>query len=139
LDDPIANSSQFVLPTMTAPADSSLRTTVASYGGMNVSRILDEAVVRIPRTQRLSLSATGTPPSGPSDAPPARMRSTSAARARARSAAMWLKALSDGFSDSMRASEARHTSVAEMRPAAMSSRMARAVESIIESQPFEDR
>ena len=41
-------------------------TTVASYGGTNESRIRDEAVVRMPRTQRLSLSATGTPASGPS-------------------------------------------------------------------------
>ena len=32
-DDPIANSSQLVLPTMTAPAVSSRVTTVASYGG----------------------------------------------------------------------------------------------------------
>src|SRR5690606_34813384 len=30
VDDPIANSSRFVLPTTTAPADSSLRTAVAS-------------------------------------------------------------------------------------------------------------
>ena len=33
VDEPIANSSQFVLPTMTAPAASSRSTTVASYGG----------------------------------------------------------------------------------------------------------
>ena len=33
LDEPIANSSQLVLPTMTAPARSSRSTTVASYGG----------------------------------------------------------------------------------------------------------
>src|SRR5688572_32589300 len=46
LDDPIANSSQFVLPTIIAPACSSRCTTVASYGGRNCSRILDEAVVR---------------------------------------------------------------------------------------------
>src|ERR687885_1890700 len=43
-DDPIANSSQFVLPTRTAPAASSRWTTVASYGGTNVSRMRDEAV-----------------------------------------------------------------------------------------------
>src|SRR5688572_26753220 len=72
LDDPIANSSQLVLPTMTAPADSSLSTTVALYGGWKVSRILDEAVVRTPLTHRLSLSATGTPASGASVAPAAR-------------------------------------------------------------------
>jgi hypothetical protein len=32
-DEPIANSSQLVLPTMTAPAASSRSMTVASYGG----------------------------------------------------------------------------------------------------------
>ena len=64
VDDPIANSSQLVLPTMTAPAACSRSTTVASYGGTNVSRIRDDAVVRMPRVQMLSLSATGTPASG---------------------------------------------------------------------------
>jgi len=33
VDDPIENSSQIVLPTMTAPAASNFSTTVASYGG----------------------------------------------------------------------------------------------------------
>src|SRR5215510_10201496 len=33
VDEPIANSSQLVLPTMTAPAASSRSTTAASYGG----------------------------------------------------------------------------------------------------------
>src|SRR5437660_12429686 len=63
-DDPIANSSQLVLPTMTAPAASSRATTVASYGGTNCWSIFDEAVVRKPRVQMLSLIATGTPASG---------------------------------------------------------------------------
>src|SRR5260221_5281201 len=45
-DDPIANSSQLVLPTMTAPAASSRATTVASYGGTNRWSILDDAGVR---------------------------------------------------------------------------------------------
>src|SRR6516165_4818868 len=60
-DDPIANSSQFVLPTMTAPADSSRETTVASYGGTYCSSMRDEAVVRTPRVQMLSFTAIGTP------------------------------------------------------------------------------
>ncbi len=64
-DDPMANSSQFVLPTITAPAAAaSVATVVASYGGTKCSRIFDEAVVRTPRVQRLSFSATGTPASG---------------------------------------------------------------------------
>src|SRR5215471_19167142 len=64
VEDPMANSSQFVLPTTMAPALSRRATAVASKGGTNDSRILDEAVVRTPRVQRLSLSASGTPVSG---------------------------------------------------------------------------
>src|SRR6185503_8768291 len=48
VDDPIANSSQFVLPITTAPACASRVTTVASYGGTNDSSMRDEAVVRTP-------------------------------------------------------------------------------------------
>src|SRR6266542_3163753 len=65
-DDPIANSSQLVFPTMTAPAASRRDTDVASYGGTKCSSIRDEAVVRTPRVQMLSLIATGTPASGAS-------------------------------------------------------------------------
>src|SRR5215203_6042071 len=57
VDDPIANSSRFVLPMITAPADSRRATAVAVYGGTKCSRIRDEAVVVIPRVQRLSFSA----------------------------------------------------------------------------------
>src|SRR5690348_3653844 len=64
VDEPIANSSQFALPTMTAPAASSRCTTVASYGGTKCSRMRDDAVVRTPFVQMLSLMATGTPASG---------------------------------------------------------------------------
>src|SRR5215472_5159909 len=64
LDEPIANSSQLVFPTMTAPAAFNRSTTVASYGGTNVSRMRDDAVVLTPRVQMLSLSAIGTPASG---------------------------------------------------------------------------
>src|SRR5262245_9673498 len=59
VDDPIANSSQFVFPTMTAPAASRCLTTVASKGGTKRSRIFDEAVVRTPRVHGLSFNATG--------------------------------------------------------------------------------
>src|SRR5450755_3260418 len=38
-DEPIANSSMFVLPIITAPAASSLATTVAEYGGTKLARI----------------------------------------------------------------------------------------------------
>src|SRR5918993_1416133 len=47
VDDPIANSSQLVLPTTIASAVSSRSTAVAVYGGTYVSRILDDAVVRM--------------------------------------------------------------------------------------------
>src|SRR4051812_36185133 len=85
VDEPIANSSQFVLPTITAPAASRRSTAVAVYGGLNVSRIFDDAVVRMPSRQRLSLTAIGTPARGPSGAPAARAASTARAAARARS------------------------------------------------------
>src|SRR5437762_6459292 len=65
-DEPIANSSQLVFTTTIAPAASRRDTTVASYGGTNDSSMCDEAVVRTPRVQRLSLRAIGTPASGAS-------------------------------------------------------------------------
>jgi hypothetical protein len=117
----MANSSQFVFPTMIAPAASSRCTTVASYGGRNVSRILDDAVVRMRRMHMLSLSATGTPASGPPlDAPP---RSIASARASARSASTKLNALRMAFADWMRSSTARHTSVADTWRDAIDSRI----------------
>src|SRR5205814_7280390 len=84
-DEPMANSSQFVLPTTTAPAASSRATAVASYGGTYCSRMRDEAVVRSPRVQRLSFSARGTPASGASRHR-SKSRSSDSARASARSA-----------------------------------------------------
>src|SRR5512139_165331 len=94
VDDPIANSSQFVLPRTIAPARSSRSTTVAEYGGTNRSRILEHAVVLTPRVQMLSLTATGTPSSGGASD---RVRSASirAARSRARSAVTVVKACRD--------------------------------------------
>src|SRR5688572_2633668 len=53
VDEPIANSSQLVLPMTTAPAASSRETTVASKGGTNDSRMREDAVVRTPRVHRL--------------------------------------------------------------------------------------
>ena len=45
VDEPIANSSMFVLPTTTAPAARSRRTAVASYGLTYPSRMRDPQVV----------------------------------------------------------------------------------------------
>ena len=64
VDDPIANSSQLVLPTHTAPASNSRCTAVPVYGGLKPSRIFEPAVVSIPSTQSTSLSAIGMPQSG---------------------------------------------------------------------------
>src|SRR4051812_9296625 len=44
-DDPIANSSQLVLPMTIAPAASRRSMTVALYGGTKCSRMREEAVV----------------------------------------------------------------------------------------------
>src|SRR6476661_6772581 len=69
VDEPIANSSRFVLPITTAPAARTRSTTVASYGGRHPSRMRDEHVVGIPRVHMLSFSASGTPASGPGSSP----------------------------------------------------------------------
>src|SRR5690606_1900623 len=45
VDEPIANSSRFVLPRKTTPASSSLRTMVASYGERKLASMRDEQVV----------------------------------------------------------------------------------------------
>src|SRR5690606_34514793 len=92
VDDPIANSSRFVLPTTIAPASASRVTTVASYGGFQPSRMRDEHVVGTPRVHMLSFSATGTPASGPGSVPAATAASMLAARSRAASANTVLKA-----------------------------------------------
>src|SRR5205807_10335488 len=61
LDDPMANSSQFVLPTHTAPASKSRCTAVPVYGGVNPPRTRDDAVVSTASTHHTAWRATGTP------------------------------------------------------------------------------
>ena len=78
---PIANSSRFVFPTMTAPCASRRSTTVAEYAGMYPSRMREPAVVGIFFVPMMSLHAHGMPVSG--GASPALSRA-SAARACAR-------------------------------------------------------
>ena len=80
---PMANSSRFVLPSVTAPAPARDVTTVASKGGRQPSRMSDPQVVVTPRVHRLSLRATGTPASGPGSRPSATIASTASACARA--------------------------------------------------------
>ena len=82
-DEPIANSSMFVLPTSRAPAFRRRTTAVASYGGRQPCsgpvgfpsgprrvRMREAHVVGASTVQRASLIAMGTPASGPS-LPPA--------------------------------------------------------------------
>src|SRR5947207_11849836 len=83
VDEPMANSSRFVLPMTIAPAARRRVTTVASYGGRHPSRMRDAQVVGTPRVHMLSLSATGTPARGPGSPPVATPRSTGSAAARA--------------------------------------------------------
>ncbi len=64
VDEPIANSSMFVLPRMTAPASRRRSVTCESNGARYPSRIREPAVHWPPRTDTRSLSATGTPSSG---------------------------------------------------------------------------
>src|ERR1700742_1603896 len=64
-DEPIANSSLFSLPSMTAPSRHSCEVTVDSYGGTKLPRIFEPAVVRTPAVANRSLIASGIPASGP--------------------------------------------------------------------------
>src|SRR6202012_366772 len=63
-DEPIANSSMLVLPSITAPASHRFCETVDSYGGMKLPRMWEPAVVRTPLVQNKSLIASGKPSSG---------------------------------------------------------------------------
>src|SRR6478735_3321988 len=72
VDEPIANSSMFVLPSGTRPAARERATTVASYGDMYPSRIFDPLVDGMSVVTSTSLIARGTPARGPSDSPAAR-------------------------------------------------------------------
>src|ERR1039457_3973944 len=51
VDEPMANSSQFVLPRITAPARSRRSTAVALYGATKSLRICDAQVVVVPRVR----------------------------------------------------------------------------------------
>src|SRR5688572_12561515 len=102
VDDPMANSSRLVLPTMMAPAASRRSTTVALYGGTKPRRIFDDAVVGTPAVHMLSLRAIGTPCSGPAGPPAV---SSARARSSARSAITVLNAEIFGSSWVIRASD----------------------------------
>ncbi len=81
----LAHSERLVLPSTTAPASRSRVTSAASRAG-RPSRAVEPAAPGRPVTSMLSLTATGTPWSGPRSAPRARSASRSTATARASSA-----------------------------------------------------
>src|SRR5262249_39668429 len=84
LDEPMANSSLLVLPSMTAPSRHSCAVTVGSEGGTKLSRLWLASVGRAPAVQTMSFPAMGPPSSG--RASPRAIRSSAAlaiARARA--------------------------------------------------------
>src|SRR5687768_15435211 len=124
VDDPIANSSRLVLPTMIAPAASSRSTTVALYGGTKPRRIFDDAVVGTPAVHMLSLSAIGTPCNGPVDRPAA---SNWRARSSARSAITVLNAEILGSSCLIRASDCSQLATAVVPPSRIVRASSRAV------------
>ncbi len=127
VEEPIANSSRLVLPTLTAPAARRRPTTVASYGGHHPSRIFDEHVVGMPLVHRLSFNAIGTPASGPGSRPAATAASTAAASARAWSAVTRLKAWTSPSRSAMRSRWASTTSSADSSPARTAAAMPSAV------------
>src|SRR6266850_1432679 len=74
----MANSSQFVIPSISAPALKRRCTAVAVYGGLKPLRICDPAVVSTPRTHSTSLIAIGMPTSGPRSPRTIRLSASSA-------------------------------------------------------------
>src|SRR6478672_6623204 len=65
VDEPIANSSRFVLPAIATSAARSFVTAVASNGDTNFDRIFDAHVVGMSVVTMLSFSAIGTAPADP--------------------------------------------------------------------------
>src|SRR5438477_783805 len=113
VEEPMANSSQLVLPTNTAPAPRRRATAVPSYGGTKFSRMREAAVVRTPRVENTSFSAIGMPSSGESGSPRARRWSAAAAWRRASSSLTVRNACSRGSVSAMRSSDASVSSAAE--------------------------
>jgi hypothetical protein len=64
VDEPMANSSMFVLPIVRSPRPAQRSVTVASYTGLNPSRIFEPAVVGTPLVLMTSLRAIGMPSPG---------------------------------------------------------------------------
>jgi hypothetical protein len=93
VEEPIANSSMFVLPRIGMPAARSRAVTVASYGDVQPSRIFDPQVVGMSVVVNTSLSAKGTPANADGSVSPAATNaSTREASASALSSATWRNA-----------------------------------------------
>ncbi len=120
VEEPMANSSMFVLPSITVPAARSRSTMVESYGGRQPSRIFDPTVVGTPLVVSTSFTATGTPASGPSSSPAARRSSTARAAASAPSVSTCRNACTRSSTAPMRSRWAWVTSTAEVSPLATS-------------------
>ena len=116
VEDPMANSSRFVLPRRTRPASRRRDTTVASYGGIHPSRIFEAAVVGMPLVARLSFTAMGTPASAWSVSPAARRSSMAAASLSASSRLTCRKACTAPSTSSMRARCASAAATAVVSP-----------------------
>ncbi len=123
----MANSSMLVLPRMTTSASFRRLVSVASYGGIQPSRILEPTVVGTPLVVKMSFRASGTPASGPSFSPRSRLASTSRAWASAPSRSTCRKAWTFSSTASMRARWASVTSTAVSSPAAIFSAISAAV------------
>src|SRR5688572_17310752 len=65
LDEPIANSSMFALPSMTTPDCDNRSTSVASYGATKLDNMREPQVVNTPSVQKISLCRIGRPASAP--------------------------------------------------------------------------
>jgi hypothetical protein len=113
-EDPMANSSQFVLPSRAAPSADKRAHAVQSYAGTYDSRIFDPQVVRIPFVESTSFSASGTPAASELVSPPAVCSSIAFARSRARSGVGVRKACTRASTASMRASEDSTISTADI-------------------------
>ncbi len=109
------------------PASFRRPVSVASYGGTQPSRILEPAVVGTPLVVKTSLSASGTPASGPSSSPLARFASTARAAPSAPSVSTCRKALTFLSTASMRSRCAWATSTALTSPLAIAAAVSAAV------------
>ncbi len=127
VEDPMANSSMLVLPRMTTSAAFSFLVRVASYGGTQPSRIFEPTVVGMSCVVKMSLSASGTPASGPSFSPASRLASTARACASAPSRSMCRKAWTFSSMASIRARWASVTSTAVSSPEAILAAISAAV------------